>query len=183
MEIYFKQSLKCVYANLRDQKYKAYTYYDKGETLVADHPQCTHAQINQGYTIEFVVIAIVTAIACGIINRYADRCNKIDNFFGGGATSAIASLAIMLVLNFITMVLPIFTTLVIGIVTLGSIYWCSNKMSNPVDLWREHQRNKERRVQLRLKETQDEIARLRASDPVLNDALKSLDSMTSALMD
>ena len=183
MEIYFKQSLKCGYANLRDQQYKAYTYYDEGETLVADHPQCTHAQINQGYTIEFVTIAILTAIVGGIINRHVREYDKINNFFGGAAVSGIASLAIMLVLNFITMVLPLFTTLVIGIVTLGSIYWCSNKMSNPVELWREHQRNKERRVQVRLKETQDEIARLRASDPVLNDALKSLDSMTSALMD
>lgn len=180
MEIYFKQSVGCVYKNLRKMDYKAYTYYDKGETLVADHPACTHSQINQGYAIEFVIVAILMAFALGFIERDAI---KKSNVFGAAAGAAIFALIAMLLLNLATMLFPLVASVVVGISVLAACVWMSSRMSNPLELWREYRAEKERAAQKRLKEAQAEIMRLRASDPNLNEALKSLDAITTALYD
>ena len=180
MEIYFKQSVGCVYKNLREIDYKAYTYYDKGETLVADHPACTHAQINQGYFIEFAIIAILVACVFGFVDRGSIRK---QNVIGVAAGSAVMAFVVMVVLNFVTMLFPLFAFLGIGLAILSACVWMSSRMSNPLETWRKYQLEKERVAQKRLKEAQAEIVRLRASDPQLNEALKSLDSITTALYD
>lgn len=180
MEIYFKQSVGCAYKNLRDIDYKAYTYYDKGETLVADHPACTHAQITQGYMIEFVVVAIIAAIGIGVIER--DVKNK-TSFFGGAAAAALVGLIGLGLLNLITMLFPLVATIDVALTVLGSVYWIVSNMNSPLEMWREYQKEKDRVAQKRLQEAQNEIARLRASDPALNEALKSLDRITTALYD
>ena len=182
MEIYFKQSVGCVYKNLRDPDYKAYTYYDKGQKLVADHPQCTHDQITQGYAIEFLVIATIIALSGGIYDRHASGNDKLG--LGGGLTAAVfVGLVSMLVLNLVTMLFPLVASIAMGLLTLSAVFVIGRHIDNPLNWWRQYQAEKERLAQKRLKEAQAEINRLRASDPNLNEALKSLDAMTTALHD
>lgn len=180
MEIYFKQSIGCVYKNLSDIDYKAYTYYNKGQTLIDDHPACTHAQINQGYVIEFVIIAILTAFGVGFTGR---RSITKSNVFGAAAAAALLALIVMSVLNLVTMLFPLVASIVVGISVLAMCVWMSSRISNPLEIWRKYQSEKEQAAQKRLKEAQAEIARLRSSDPNLNEALKSLDYITTALYD
>lgn len=180
MEIYFKQSVGCVYKNLRNMDYKAYTYYDKGETLVADHPACTNSQINQGYSIEFVIVAILMALGFGFVER---RETRKTNVFGIAAYAAVCTIITTLILNFVTMIFPIVATIGAILSVLAGCVWVTSRMENPLELWREYQAEKERLAQKRLREAQAEINRLRASDPTLNEALKSLDAMTTALHD
>jgi hypothetical protein len=180
MEIYFKQSVGCAYKDLREKDYKAYTYYDKGQTLVADHPQCTHSQINQGYAIEFVIVAILASLGFGFIER--QEAQK-SNVFGIAAGAAVMALVVMLILNLVIMLLPLVASVAIGLSVLAGCVWLTSRTINPLEMWREYQAEKERLAQKRLREAQAEINRLRASDPNLNEALKSLDAMTTALHD
>lgn len=180
MNVYFKQSIGCFYKNLRDVDYKAYSYYDKGETLVANHPSCTYDQIKQGLMIEVIAIAVVSAVIVGISTRGSR--NKLV-ILKGIFLSTILTLLAVPVINVIIMAFPFISIVAAALAAIGTIIWTFSNITNPLTVWRNYQQNKERKAQNVLNETQAEINRLRASDPDLDKALKSLDAITTSMYD
>lgn len=181
MNIYFKQSIGCVYKNLRsDDDYEVYTYYSKGTTLVDDSEFCTHDQISQGYLIEFVIFAILVSFIIGITER---NVRNRPTAAGLAFMSVFITAALMIIVNITTVFAPVVGAVAALFSVMTGLVWLGNNITNPLQLWRDYQYEKEQTAQLRLKQAQDEIIRLRASDPNLNEALKSLDTITTALLD
>ncbi len=180
MEIYLKQSLGCVYKNLTIMDYKLYWYYNEGQTLVADHPYCTYSQVSQGYFIEGLFFSALVALLIGIMYR---KHPGTVPFMGLVFFSGLGGVLLTGLINVSIMAFPIVVLLLGTLLAMAMLYYIGRYASSPVALWREHQSNKQKLAERKLKETQAELARLRAKDPYLDQELKSLDHITTALYD
>lgn len=179
MDIFVKQSLTCVWRDLTIPDLHLYTHYDNGQRLIAEHYACTHAQLDQGYIIEIVILSTICAGLIGLWQKTEPKYSHFVSWFGGLVGGVIAT-------GLLNVLITGFDPIVIilgGVSLLSLIGRLAYSMKNPYTIWKEMQAAKNRAARLRLKAAQEEITRLRASDPVLDDALRSLDKITTALQE
>ena len=182
MNLYFKQSLTCVYRNLSTLDYKSYGYYYDKVALVDDSKFCTISQINYGYFIEYGILLLVVAFIIGIVDRNTylrDRLNWSAVIF----LTAVFSLISMVVLNVSIMFFPLLLIILGSGVAITSVYKIARDIKNPLTIWKNYKVAQELSAQKKLNELQVEVNRLRSSDPILHESLKSLDIITTALND
>jgi hypothetical protein len=138
--------------------------------------------VNLGYGIEFMVMMVLTSFCFGILAR-----NKRVFYYDDLLVIPMCTILGTVISTFILNGMLVLGTLVFFIISaIGCMigaWFLGTKMKNPMKMYREYRASKEAKVKKQLKDTMDEIARLRSSDPELHKALKSLDAMTTALYD